>query len=843
MRLDYSSPVMPLHDHSLLHHSFFAKVFPGWRGSIRLRHTAFLATFVLSIMGLLASIMLANQRATLHHAAEAKAIAFTQAFALGGWAAIQDNLHRIQESLMAYPPDPDIRETDLVDHDNMIIASKTPDRIGRVLEDPDWLNLKNSNRTAFRYTESPAGEPLLVIVAPLTGQGKTDAWLRASFSLQELHQEDMQLVLRMSLITLLLMGAVIASLRWSQNRISSILLKVIEELQDTLATGSPTAKLLGPTSEETSPAEEAPPFRLGTLERLDSTVTQTIGLLKTQSQALQESAVILERKVQERTEALLKAKVTLENEIQERRLAQDQLEKINRQHQLILHSMGEGIYGLDLQGKVTFINPAGSALLGYEIDELIGRPVHETIHHTHSDGTGYDRGTCLIHGGFLGGTSHHTDNEFLWRKDGTGFPVEFTSTPIREQGKIVGAVVIFSDITARREAEAKVQHSENKLRQAQKMEAIGTLAGGIAHDFNNILTGMLGYTQLAQFKMEKQDQAHDFLEQVVTAGKRAKDLVKQILTFSRQTEPNHQPLDVRIIIEEALTLIRATLPATIEVKAELSQTTGLVLADQTQIHQVLINLFANAEHAMRGKHGTITVRLEDLYLDSSGQTKFQDLPPGSYCRISIADKGTGIAPHILPRIFDPFFTTKDVGSGTGMGLSVAHGIITTHGGTITVDSHLGVGTTFSIFLPHLQDTSSCLLQEPGKSELVKKEGHILFIDDEEVISQMGQRLLHHLGYTVTTCTSGLVALEIFRTNPDRFDAVITDQTMPKITGEHLATELLKIRPSLPIIVCTGFSYTLSPEKAQALGIRRLLNKPLLIQELAAALEEVLPQNV
>ena len=834
---------MPHPGHGLSLPSLFAKRFPKWGGSVRLRHTIFLSIVVLFIMGLLASIMLAKQRATLHHAAEAKALAFTQAFASGGWAAIQDNLYRIQEALMTYPPDPDVRDIDLVDHDNMIMASKIPSRIGLILEDSEWMQLKQPNRTAFRYTETREGEPLLVIVAPLVGQGRTDAWLRASFSLQDLHQEDLRLVIQMSLITLLLMATVIASLRWSQNRISSILRNVIKQLQDTLSSGNPVTVPLVSNTATPAPPRETVPSQRGTLERLDATVTQTIGLLKTQSQALQESAILLEHKVQERTEALSKAKSTLEKEILERRLAQAQLEKINRQHQLILHSIAEGIYGIDLQGRVTFINPAGASLLGYAIEELLGKPIHETIHHTHPDGTRYDRGNCPLHGVFLRGTSQHADNEFLWRSDGTRFPIEFTSTPIREQEKIVGAVISFTDITSQREAEIKIQYSEAKLRQMQKMEAIGTLAGGIAHDFNNILTGILGYTQLAQFKMEKQDQAHEYLEQVVIAGKRAKDLVKQILTFSRQTDPQHQAVDLRVIIQEALTLMRATLPATIEVTTHLCQSPGMVLADPTQLHQVLINLMANAEYAMREKHGTITITQDHLLLDSHGHDRFPELVPGSYCRVSIQDTGTGIPTHVLPRIFDPFFTTKDVGAGTGMGLSVAHGIITSHGGTITVESQLGVGTTFSILLPCMKEASSVSSPDTGQSELPKKEGHILFIDDEEVISEMGQKLLHHLGYTVTTCTSGLMALDIFRTNPDRFDAVITDQTMPKITGEHLATELLTIRPSIPIIVCTGFSYSLTPEKAQAIGIRRLLNKPLLIQDLAAALEEVLNNKV
>jgi CheY-like chemotaxis protein len=289
--------------------------------------------------------------------------------------------------------------------------------------------------------------------------------------------------------------------------------------------------------------------------------------------------------------------------------------------------------------------------------------------------------------------------------------------------------------------------------------------------------------------------------------------------------------------------MQATLPTTIEIHKDFSYEAGMVLADPTQLHQVFMNLFANAEHAMREKSGHITVKLEHLLLDQDNQGKLLELAPGPYFRVSLADTGTGIPPQTLARIFDPFFTTKEVGEGTGMGLSVAHGIIIAHGGTITVESQVGVGTTFSIYLPYIDATPNVTSDQTELFDYPTQQGHILLVDDEEALSTMGRHFLEHLGYSVTVCNSGITALEIYQANPHQFDAVITDQTMPKLTGEKLALEMLRLNPDLPIIIYTGFSHTITPEKAHQLGIRRLLHKPLLIQELAATLDEILHQKV
>jgi signal transduction histidine kinase len=378
--------------------------------------------------------------------------------------------------------------------------------------------------------------------------------------------------------------------------------------------------------------------------------------------------------------------------------------------------------------------------------------------------------------------------------------------------------------------------AEIQLRQAQKMEAIGTLAGGIAHDFNNILSSILGFTELAQMRVPEDHEIQSDLAQIFNAGNRAKDLVQQILTFSRKTDQESKPVQVDLIVMEALKLLRASIPTTIDIQQRV-ESKSLVMGDPTQIHQVLMNLCTNAAHAMQEADGTLSVDLSDTEIDHLFARKHPGMEPGPHLKLSVGDTGCGIPEDVLHRVFDPFFTTKTLGEGTGMGLSVVHGIVTSHKGAITVYSEPDKGSTFTLFFPVIKPLQSL----GGKAERPVLEGteRILFVDDESTIVELSQRILESLGYTVVTCSDGMKALELITNDPRGFDLVITDMTMPHMTGDILAREVLKIRSDLPIILCTGFSARINEKEAIELGIRAFVSKPILRSDLAETVRSVL----
>ena len=381
------------------------------------------------------------------------------------------------------------------------------------------------------------------------------------------------------------------------------------------------------------------------------------------------------------------------------------------------------------------------------------------------------------------------------------------------------------------------QRLDEQVRQGQKIQAIGTLAGGIAHDFNNMLTAILGYTELASDDVPRDSITWRNLQRVLTAGTRARELVQQILAFSRQSTTQFQPVEISLLVREMLSLLRASLPSTIEIRQHLETNVGTVLAAPTQIHQVLLNLCTNAEHAMRATGGVLEVRLEAVEVDTAFAAAHPELQPGPHARLTVCDTGHGMPPEVLERIYEPFFTTKGVGEGTGMGLSVAHGIVASHGGAMTVVSVPGKSTTFAIYLPC---SAGPAVHPASVAEPIPLgHEHILFVDDEAMLVNLGQELLTRLGYTVTGHTSSVEALNAFRAAPHQFDLVITDQTMPTMTGEALVRALRDIRPDLPIVLCTGFSYAMSKDKAAALGIDAFLLKPLVAQDLARTIRQIL----
>jgi len=395
---------------------------------------------------------------------------------------------------------------------------------------------------------------------------------------------------------------------------------------------------------------------------------------------------------------------------------------------------------------------------------------------------------------------------------------------------------VTNDITERKLAEQTLSKLEVQMRQAQKLEAIGTLAGGIAHDFNNILGIISGYTELTLMGIEKGTQQHDHLKEIFGAAKRARDLVRQILAFSRQTDQELKPVQVNLIAKEALKFLRTVLPKTIEITEHI-QSDSFIMADPTQIHQLLMNLCTNAEHAMREQGGVLEVSLHDVEFHAHDLTRPAGLKPGHFVHLAVTDTGHGMDQDVLQRIFDPYFTTKGVGEGTGLGLSVVHGIAETLGGAVTVYSSPGEGSRFHVYLPR---TRAEIIPRAVELEALPTGSEtILLVDDEVGLVTVGKHMLEKLGYHVVTMTSGIEALEAFRAQPDKFDLIITDQTMPHMTGMDLAKEFLGIRPDIPVILCTGFSNAVTHESIESAGIRRLLFKPLLIDEVAKVIRDVL----
>jgi len=398
-------------------------------------------------------------------------------------------------------------------------------------------------------------------------------------------------------------------------------------------------------------------------------------------------------------------------------------------------------------------------------------------------------------------------------------------------------LITVSDVTERKRAEDELSRIEARLRQSEKMEAIGQLAGGIAHDFNNVLGGIIGFTDMSLNYADHGSTLEGNLFKVLKAADRAKNLVKQILTFSRQGSSQKSPIAIRPIVIEVLDLLKSSIPSSVTIRSDLQAGTKLALADSTQIHQAILNLATNSVYAMSRK-GTLTVRLFEKVLDCMEHGQGGEILPGEYIVVEVADTGCGMDTETLSKVFEPFFTTKPVGEGTGMGLSVVLGIVLSHGGELQAESEVGKGTTMRIFLPVVEESAADAPADHVQTSLNGTE-RILFVDDEEILVDMNLYLLTQLGYTVTTTTNSDDALQMIREKIADIDILITDQTMPGLTGIELAKEALLIRKDLPIILCTGFSNEVNRESATALGIKKFIKKPYRSHEISKAIREVL----
>ena len=504
--------------------------------------------------------------------------------------------------------------------------------------------------------------------------------------------------------------------------------------------------------------------------------------------------------------------------------AHEALRKSEARTRLLIEASPIGIM-IARNGVYSSVNPAFVSMFGYKnAQEIVGRAVEELCGPNsrslyvekmkqaleEKDSVQHLELTGLKKGG-------HSLEAVVWLR----------CTDIGDAPALIGFLVDVSQERALRQ----------QLSQAQKMQALGTLAGGIAHDFNNILFAMMGFTELVLDEIPEESSIHTNLKQILIAGTRAKDLVRQILTFSRQTDEIKRPVQIGPIVKETLKFLRASLPTTIEIKHSAASELGTILARPTQIHQVLMNLCTNAAHAMRETGGRLTVTLNEVRLDSEPSVHLTPINPGRYLRLTVSDTGHGMPPEIAERIFEPYFTTKRAGEGTGLGLAVVHGIVEGHAGTIEMLTKMKKGTTFHVYLPVIEEKSPTQVDE-GDTIPTGDEA-ILIVDDEKLLAAVCKQTLENLGYRVTAETDSLEALELFGRIPERFDMVITDMTMPNLTGMELAMKLKTIRPDIPIIVCTGFSDQISQEIIQELGIDALVMKPILKAELARTVRSVL----
>jgi len=521
-------------------------------------------------------------------------------------------------------------------------------------------------------------------------------------------------------------------------------------------------------------------------------------------------------------------------DITERKLVDEKLRETERKYRELAESLPQVIFEVDSCGNLVYLNQKGYTLFGYAPEDFAqGFSVLEAF--VPEDRERVARDIMLNVQGQRLGRQEYT----ALRKDGTKFPVGVHANRVMRDSSATGVRGILIDLTTTQQAEAEKKKLEIQLQQAQKMEAIGALAGGIAHDFNNILSAIIGYIELAMLN-EGSENCIPELKEALKASNRAKDLVRQILSFSRQTDEERMPVRIGLVAAEAIKFLRATIPTTIEIRARIEEKSGAVLANSVELHQIIMNLCTNAVHAIGEKEGILEIAVQHAEIDHTRKDSLIGLEVGPYIQLSVRDTGAGMPPEIVERIFDPYFTTKDKGVGTGLGLAVVHGIVKKSGGAIKVDSEFGKGSAFHIYLPRVDQAAPRPADQPeipaGGSE------RILFVDDEKMLADIGQKVLERLGYDVVSRTSPIEALELFKAKPDGFDLVITDQTMPGMTGDALAKELMLIKPGLPVIICTGYSQIISPARAAEKGIKALVMKPILINDIAAAIRKALSQE-
>ena len=520
---------------------------------------------------------------------------------------------------------------------------------------------------------------------------------------------------------------------------------------------------------------------------------------------------------------------SLKKEIKMRMRAQERVLKSEKKYKSLFDTSRDGIAFERLDGRLETANKAYTDMMGYTVGELQEIDTFRAIRATMP----FDVKQAILDQMVEKGYCDEVETHYT-RRNGDMFPALFRSWIINnESGQPVRKLNLVRDITDQRKI-------ENRLRQAQKMEAVGTLAGGIAHDFNNVLAAIMGYIELAQFDVPEDSKARKSLGHVLKASLRAKKLVSHILAFSRQSGNEKKPLLIRHIAKEVIDLLRATLPSTIEIKQNIPSKLSTIHADATQFHQILMNLGTNAYHAIGDEAGVIEIAMNNFSTEERLVLDFAELEPGEYIKLTVKDNGSGMEADTLSKIFDPYFTTKDKGVGTGMGLSVVHGIVKSHGGSISVESTPGHGSEFSLFFPAIN-----AVEESSAAVVNIKEGsgeQVLFVDDEEVLVSLGKDVLSKLGYKVVAETSSVKALALFKENPEKFDIIVSDTTMPDLTGIQLARSVRQVAPDIPIVLCTGYSRQIDEHVLNELGVEYLLIKPYEVSELAVIMRTLLEKE-
>ena len=517
-------------------------------------------------------------------------------------------------------------------------------------------------------------------------------------------------------------------------------------------------------------------------------------------------------------------------DITSQKLAEKALQKSETLFRTVTEQSGEGLCLIDTEGNFLIANPVLRQMTGYNKTELPGIHIKDVV---------APETEMILFSKVINGQSGSREIELI-KKDGTSFLADIRGYPIKleNQNCMLG---IISDITDIKIKEQEKKNLEIRVQQSQKMEALGTLAGGIAHDFNNILSSIIGFTELAKLNLNEDEETKSNLDEVLSAGLRARDLVKHILTFSRKADAQKNNIQIVPLIKECLKFLKASVPPNIDIRHHFTRTDITVLSDPTQLHQIFMNLFTNAAYAMKEKGGILNVKLNSINIVQEEIYPIKEIIPGKYVQLIISDTGCGIPENLIGKIFEPFFTTKDRMEGTGMGLSTVYGIIKEMKGEISVDSEEGLGSTFEILIPEQIGETQNSIDDDVK--LTTGKGRILLVDDEPTIVKWCSQVLVRLGYRVAGFMNGMEALEKFKQDSNSFDLILTDLAMPQITGLELVKQIKEIRSDIPIILCTGFSDGLTKEKVQACGISAMVMKPMIASELALVVANFLDDKI